>query len=218
MSSEVNSILMRMHQHRGAGKGDYGEQAVFSICEEIYNQQTGILIHSYCYKTIPGLAGNIKKDGSKLYVEHLGGYTEIDVLLVTPFKIFPIEVKAYAANSITLTDEGISGCNVTNKSPIHQNEMHLRHLYPNIYLSIPEGDCYNYVVPIVVFVDRCTLIDKRSDRVRKYIPIAILNNLKATIAVNNVPYNNTLLDLKDLELSLRKAMISSSKFLPYVER
>lgn len=214
----IDSILKRMHSQDATDKGTTGEQAVFTICEKFYNEYGGILIHSYAYKTVDGLAGNIKTQYGGFYVENIGGYTEIDILLCTPFKIFPIEVKAYKAKKIILTDDRISGCNVTNKSPIHQNEMHMRHLYPQIFTNIPGGKCYDYVVPIVVFVDRCTVEDNRSREIQDYIPIAILNTLNATITKYNKPVNNTIIDLKGLEQSLRSAMVSNSVFLPYVQR
>ena len=214
----VDSILKRMHSQDAIAKGTTGEQAVFTICEKFYNEYGGILIHSYAYKTVDGLAGNIKTKYEGFYVENIGGYTEIDILLCTPFKIFPIEVKAYKAKKIILTDDRIAGCNVTNKSPIHQNEMHMRHLYPQIFTNIPGGKCYDYVVPIVVFVDRCIVEDNRSQEIQDYIPIAILNTLNATITKYNKPVNNTIIDLKGLEQSLRSAMVSNSVFLPYVQR
>lgn len=214
----IDSILKRMHSQDTTDKGTTGEQAVFTICEKFYNEYGGILIHSYAYKTVDGFAGNIKTQYGGFYVENIGGYTEIDILLCTPFKIFPIEVKAYKAKKIILTDDRIAGCNVTNKSPIHQNEMHMRHLYPQIFTNIPGGKCYDYVVPIVVFVDRCTVEDNRSQEIQDYIPIAILNTLNATITKYNKPVNNTIIDLKGLEQSLRSAMVSNSVFLPYVQR
>lgn len=214
----IDSILKRMHSQEAIAKGTTGEQAVFSICEKFYNEYSGILVHSYAYKTVEGQAGNIKTKDGRFYVENLGGYTEIDILLCTPFKIFPIEVKTYKAKKIILTDERIEGCAITNKSPIHQNEMHLRHLYPHIFSNIPGGKCYDYIVPIVVFVDRCTIEDNRSQEIQDYIPIAILNTLNATITKYNKSVNNTIIDLKGLEQSLRSAMVSNSVFLPYVQR
>jgi hypothetical protein len=205
-----------MHSQKiASNKGTFGEQAVFSICEDIYQRKSGILIHSYSYKTEPGLAGNIKKNGDKLYVENLGSFTEIDILLVTSYKIFPIEVKAYKANTITLTDDKIKGCLNTDKSPVHQNEMHCRHLYPHIFTSIPEG-MTDYIVPIVVFADETKVVDSRSNSQKEYIHVTILNQLRQLLENKNKPYNNKILDLKTIELKLRNVMISNEKFLPYI--
>lgn len=217
LDSKVNDILNRMHEQTPIDKGIYGEKAVFTICEEFYTDKGGILVHSYSYKTVPHLPGNIKRVGGKLYIENLGTTTEIDVLLVTPFRIFPIEVKAYKAGLITLYDDRISGCANTEKSPVHQNEMHMRHLYPHIFASLPDG-ATKYVKPIVVFTDQTRVKDARSKEQKEYITVTILNNLKQVIADNNYPINNTILDLASIEMRLKNVMSSCITFLPYVER
>ena len=217
-SSKINKILGVMHsQARSSDKGSYGEDAAFMVCEEIYQKYGGILIHSYEYTTEPGLPGNIKRNGSGHYVERLGGYTEIDVLLVTPFRVFPIEVKAYRANTITIYNEGMSGAAHNDKSPVHQNEMHCRHLYPKIFAGLPSGHS-NFICPIVVFVDKTKVVDKRSDDQKMYIKVTILNQLKAVLENNCIPIDNTILDVPVIERKLRQAMVGNKKFLPYLSR
>lgn len=219
LSNTVNGILNKMHNQKVAtDKGSYGEKAVFSICEDLYQRRGGILIHSYSYKVEKGLAGNIKLDEAKPRVENLGSITEIDVLLVTPYRVYPIEVKAYKAKAITLTNTAISGCLSTDKSPVHQNEMHMRHLYPQIFQALPDGRCYEFVVPIVVFADETTVIDKRTPDQKDYIKVTILNQLRQLLVYHDKPYDGIKLDLKSIELRLRGAMTSSEKFLPYIER
>jgi len=194
-------------------KGGFGEEAPFKICERRYQSTGGILYHSYTYKTDKSKKGNIYKDESgRLYVENLGPTTEIDVLYVSPNRVFPIEVKAYRADKILLTDDGISGAFKTNKSPVHQNEMHCRHLYPIIYRVLPEGQS-RYIVPIVCFVDRCTLEDKRSDWQFDYILSSTLNNLNAVIDEFDIP-QEYLLDIGAIERVLRNACVKSEKHLP----
>lgn len=217
LTTSVNSILGKMHKQSPTDKGTYGEEAVLAICEDIYQRQGGILIHSYSYKTVDGLAGNIKRHGNNLYVENLGSFTEIDVLLCTPYRVFPIEVKAYKANSIYLSNSGITGCAMNNKSPEHQNEMHCRHLYPHIYQSVPDG-MVEYIIPIVVFVDEAKVADQRTEDRKEYIKVTILNQFRQLIESLNIPYNSTLLDLGSIEVQLRKAMVSSEKFFPYAPR
>lgn len=217
LSSDINGILDKMHSVKQAtDKGTFGELNVFTICEDIYNRRGGILIHSYTYSTVKGLAGNIKWDG-KPYLENIGSFTEIDILLCTRNKIFPIEVKAYKANKITLTNERITGCRANEKSPVHQNEMHMRHLYPHIYTAIPNGST-GFIEPIVVFVDETEVIDSRTQDNREYIKVTILNQLRQLIEFYDKPFNNTLIDLPLLEKKLRNAMISSEKFLPYIQK
>ena len=215
LSDSVNSMLSKMHAQKvPSDKGPYGEKAVLAICEDIYHRRGGILVLSYTYRTVDGLAGNIKRDGSKLYVENLGTHTEIDVLLVTKNRIFPIEVKAYKANSITLNNDRITGSSNTSKSPEHQNEMHCRHLYPHIFTAIPDGIA-KYIIPIVVFVDETKVFDKRTDDHKDYIKVTVLNQLRSLIEMCDKPLNNTQIDLQVMETKLRSAMISCEKFFPY---
>lgn len=213
-TNQMNSILKGMRTGDVKTKGNKGEEAVFKLCEQIYQRHGGILYHSYEYKVDEKLPGNIKRKNGSLYVERLGTSTEIDILYVSPYRVFPIEVKSYSAknSAITLTDDAISGCKVTEKSPIHQNEMHCRHLYSSIFRALPDGDP-NYIVPIVVFVDRCKLVDKRSDWQKRYILPSILNNIKAVMIHNNVAGKYSI-NLNIMEDCLKEAEISSEKHLP----
>lgn len=209
---DVNGFLKQMRDVGGTSKGEYGEGAVFSICEELYQKRGGILIHSYEYKTDSKLPGNVKRNDNGLYIENLSGFTELDVLYVSPYNIFPIEVKAYKAKEITLTDDKIDGCFKTDKSPIHQNEMHCRHLYSYLYRALPNGET-KYVKPIVCFVDKCSVIDDRSDWQREYIYVAILNTLKELILSLDTP-NEYKLNLSLVDNILKEGMIGSKRYLP----
>lgn len=212
-SDKVDACLNEMKKHQSIEKGSYGEQAVLAICEELYQNEGGILIHSYSYKTDPMQVGNIKKnDDGKFYLENLGSFTEIDVLYVSPYRIFPIEVKAYKAKKITLTDTEIQGCYITNKSPVHQNEMHCRHLYADLFRVLPKGKT-DYIVPIVCFVDKCEIEDLRSDWQREYIYVAILDTLRDVIDYFNTPLDYRL-NLSDVDKVLKEFMVSNEKYLP----
>lgn len=211
LNSSVNDLLRQVQTHSSVDKGSYGEKAIFAICEEMYQQEGGILIHSYSYKVDPRLPGNIKNKGG-LYIENLGTSTEIDVLYVSKYRIFPIEVKTYKAKQITLTDAGISGCAVTDKSPIHQNEMHARHLYSHIFRALDSGNT-QFIVPIVCFVDRVDkVIDNRSDWQKDYIKLSVLNTIGDLLHKCNTPIGYQL-NLTLVERILREAMVSSEKFL-----
>lgn len=227
---EVDNILHQMHttgKSNPTGKGSIGERAVFAICEELYQKEGGILIHSYFYNVDKDLQGNIKRnpDGSH-FVENLGSSTEIDILYISKYRVFPIEVKAYKAKEILLYDDRIEGCMKTDKSPVHQNEMHCRHLYSFMFRGLPDGGtnypikiqgfrgfATEYIVPIVVFVDKAVIKDMRSDWQRDYMKVAILNNLKATIQQYNTPldYQFNLTLINNL---LKENMVSAEKFLP----
>lgn len=213
LNSNVDSLLGKMRNTGGTGKGSFGEQAVFKICEEFYQKQGGILIHSYSYKVDKDLAGNIKKgENGQLYIENLGDTTEIDVMYISKYRVFPIEVKAYRAKQITLTDDGISGCYKTDKSPVHQNEMHCRHLYSHIFRALPNGET-QYIVPVVCMVDNAEIIDARSDWQREYIKLAILDTLADTIQTYNTPLQYQL-NLQLMDQILKEAMLKSEKYLP----
>lgn len=209
----INVCLQKMHSASGTDKGVYGEQAVFKICESLYQQNGGILYHSYSFKTDKDKAGNIKiGPQGNLMLETLSSTTEIDILYVTRYRVFPIEVKAYKAKEITLTDGRISGCFMTNKSPIHQNEMHARHLYTRIFRCLP-GGCSDYILPVVVFVDECKLIDKRSGWQKSYIYKATLHNFEDVITTLNVP-GEKVLDLINIDKCLTEALVKYSVRLP----
>ena len=217
LDSNVDALLKKMHAAGKTGvatnKGSIGEQAVIKVCEEFYQSQGGILIHSYTYKTDKDQLGNIKRgDNGNFFVENLGDITEVDVLFVSKFRVFPIEVKAYKAKQIRIDDAGIYGCYKTDKSPIHQNEMHCRHLYPHIYRALPEGST-DYVCPVVVFVDQTDLVDERSEWQREYIKACTLDNLRKTIAENNYPLDYQL-NLTLVNNILKEAMIKNELYLP----
>lgn len=212
-NGQIDSILGGMRTKDPKEKGNSGEKAVFAVCEALYQKQGGILYHSYSYKVDKALPGNIKRKDGKVYLENLGESTEIDVLYISPFRVIPIEVKSYKAKDITLYDDKIEGCYIVDKSPVHQNEMHCRHLYSGIVEAIPDGD-EEYIKPIVVFVDQCTIHDKRSKWQRQYIPLSVINTLKSLIDKVNTPYNNKMINLRLMEDRLSAIEISYEKKLP----
>lgn len=218
---DVSSILSELDKARGDNKlkGSLGEKAIFRICEEVYQQQGGILYHSFTYKVDKTKEGNVKKgEDGKCYIENLGSTTEIDVLLVTPLKIIPIEVKTYNTMGngnggiMTLTDGGISGTYATDKTPIHQNEMHCRHLYSWIFKSIP-GGASKYIAPVVVFVDSCKIKDDRTAWQKEYIPIANLDSFYSVLKELNKPCEYRL-DLRAVDKSLTECCVGYEKKMP----
>ena len=193
-------------------KGTYGELAVLRVCEGLYQAGGGILYHSYTYRTEPELAGNIKSEGGRLFLENISSVTEIDVLLVTPFKVFSIEVKSYKAKIIKLTDQAISGCAMTQKSPVHQNEMHCGHLYPKLLRALPGGSS-KYIEPVVVMVDECELQDERSPEQKRYIKLATLNSFRSCIEFLNSPLDYKI-DMDVMDHCLTDACVSFEKKFP----
>lgn len=213
LDNSVNKVLNQMRTQSQTGKGTYGEIAVFKICEQFYQNDGGILVHSYSYKTDKEQAGNIKRgENGQLYIENVGDLTEIDILYVSKFRVFPIEVKAYKSKEIRLDDAGIYGCYKTDKSPVHQNEMHCRHLYPHIFRALPDGST-EYIVPIVCMVDKAKIIDERSDWQKEYIRLCVLNNLESTLRQFNTPLEYQI-NLQFMDKILKEAMLKNEKYLP----
>lgn len=227
--SQVDAILAKM---RDAGKlrdikekGNLGEDAVLSLCLAIKRSCNGILVQSFEYpyasnKQSKNYTGNIKFEDGKFveYTDNKGLTDEIDILLITPYRIFPIEVKSYKCN-IKVYDHWMDrdnngpgtakGMQPVNKSPIAQAEKHARHLYHQIYEVLPDGKP-DYIVPIVCFVDRCTVEDSRAENMQKYIPVTILNTLRAKIYEYNVPLRYGL-DLEALKRKLNAIKLSTRK-------
>ena len=91
--------------------------------------------------------------------------------------------------------------------------MHARHLLSGIFEALPDGD-ENYIVPIVVFVDRCKLVDKRSKWQREYIHKATLNKFADVLSANNTPLNGKFINLRLMEDKLKTIEVSVEKELP----
>lgn len=215
LKKDLNKVLTTMHSSSGVDKGAPGEYAVLKICEQFYNNYGGILIWSYTYKVDKDEPGNIKMDrenGDKLYIENLGPITEIDILYISPYRVFPIEVKAYSSKKIILRDDRIDGVLVNDKSPIHQNEMHCRHLYSFLYRALPNGST-DYIVPIVVFVDKAEIEDMRSDWQKSYILARTLNSIEETIEEYNRPLDYRL-DLNLIDNLLRENISDAEVYMP----
>ena len=119
--------------------------------------------------------GNIKLEDGK-YVEYTDAKNgriledEIDILYITPYRIIPIEVKAYHANLKVYDNWMDKQGTPVDKYPITQAEKHARHLYHALVDVIPDGRP-EYIRPIVCFVDRCKLDDRR-ERILNTYPVA----------------------------------------------
>lgn len=197
-------------------KGALGEDAVFEVC--LNRKEQCLLYHSFTYpyqSNRSGIVfmGNIKYEGGQ-FVEYTDASIndEIDVLYITPSRIFPIEVKSYHSKHIDVYDHWMNRDDTpTDKSPITQAEKHARQLYHAIYDVLPDGKA-KYICPIVCFVDRCTLRDDRSDYFQKYIPVCTLNDLNKTINKNSKPYEY-ILSLRDIKKKLKEVAVSIKKEL-----
>ncbi len=225
MSKNINAILADM---RKAGKmadnkskGNLGEDAVLALCyERMQKVGKGLLYQSFCYPYQTDengvcYTGNIVRDQQTgAFTEYTNDHLqdEIDVLYITPYRVFPIEVKSYGRARLDVSDLWFArnGQFVT-KSPIAQAEKHARHLYHAIYSVLPDGSP-EYIKPMVCFVDNCHLRQERNKYFMNYIPVCVLNNFLSTLQKYNVPaqYN---LDLPAIERQLNEVKVSVRKKL-----
>lgn len=219
----INGILANMRRsgkmQDNTAKGDLGEDAVLAICyERKLRVKNGLLYNSfkYPYQTDRSgvcYTGNIKYEDGK-YVEYTRDtlYDEIDVLYVTPYRVFAIEVKSYHARKINVYDHWVNrNGQPVDKSPVAQVEKHVRHLYHAIYDVLPDGDP-SYIIPIVCFVDKCTVVDERCNESKTYVPVCILNTLLKTINMYNTP-NEYNLDLEVVKSKLQQLAVSIKRTL-----
>lgn len=234
----INDILYDMRQSGRQqdmrGKGDSGEEAVLQLClDRKRSVGNGLLFQSFKYpyqtnRQGQPYIGNIFYDIKTRKFSHVTKDSledEIDILYVTPYRIFAIEVKSYHTKTIEVYDAWMNrygeyddgsgkkkrGTYPVNKSAVAQAEKHARHLYHAIYDMIPDGD-YRYIVPMVCFVDRCVLRDDRKEELQEYLPVCILNTFLATFNKANKPLTYNL-DLDKIDRKLHQVCTSIKKEL-----
>lgn len=218
---DINKILAQMHKcsrsNSFKSKGNLGEDAALQIVLSIQKKIGGLVYHSFSYpyatdRSGKTCTGNIKWENGRFkeYTESNREIDdEIDILFVTHYRIFPIEVKAYHAKMTAYDHWFKKNGTMVDKSPIFQTEKHARHLYTQIASVIPDGNP-NYVVPLCCFVDRCTITDDRSDDFSRYIPITILNNFEETLKELNTPLQYNL-ELESIKNKLNEIKVSCDK-------
>lgn len=219
----INDVLRNM---REAGKvqdmrekGNLGEEAVLAICLGRKERAgAGLLYQSFMYpyqtsRSGKCYTGNIKYENGN-FVEYTSDSIndEIDVLYITPYRIFVIEVKSYKARNLDVYEHWFNrGSTPVDKSPIMQAEKHARHFYHAIYDVLPDGNPA-YIQPMVCFVDKCKVRDDRSQHFVDYVPVCILNNLLITINKYNTPLEYNLV-LDQIENKLNNIKVSVKRTL-----
>lgn len=208
----IDGALEKMNDHRDVAKekGTAGEEAVLAlILKYIEEQGCGAVYHSYEYPYATNrqgvfYPGNINLIDEKFAAvpSRVGFKDEIDLLLITDFRIFAIEVKARGGTWNLYNWWSTQNGRKLDKCPICQAEKHCRMLYHQIYEYLPGGS-KEYIVPLVVFVDKAKTIDSRSLDMRTTVPVAVLNNLRNKIITYNTPLANSL-DVPNILDRLRK--------------
>lgn len=194
MKITIDKLLSDMAKLRGreagTGKGEIGEAAVFEILR-LYKNRIGrrcVMIQSYAYPYVSNVEGNIKlsSDGSFIHESGRPGTDdEIDIVMITDYRVFLIEVKAYAGK-IKVNDIWTYHANQWDeKSAICQAEKHGRHFYHSFYDVLPDGG-HEYIKFITVFTGSCVVEDMRTKN-KNYIPIAIANDINRTISMFDKP-------------------------------
>lgn len=216
----VDTINQNLRAMRAAGKvmdikakGAAGEAAAFDIVHEYRTKRGGILKQGFMYPYASNrqnqtYLGNIFWDEEKQRYWDMTKQLndEIDILYISNFRVFTIEVKSYHDHTIVVTDTWMErqGKKV-EKSPFAQAEKHARHLYHQLYAVLPFGDP-KYIVPVVCFVDESTIDERRSPAMQYYLPMTVLDNLKQFLIDRDLPVddvNRYTLDLKMIEKKLQ---------------
>lgn len=191
--AEVNKFLRQVQALWGGDarkKGTPGERAALAALKRYKNLcRPSVIIHSFAYPYAKGEAGNIHLDdnGNLDFTTDRGqGQEEIDLVFITTRRVFLIEVKTYKRDNIKLTDLWEFYKGPVKKSVQSQTEKHARHFYYNFYEYFPDGK-KEYIVPVIVFIDRCKVKDERSMKQKEAMPACILNNLNKIISVYDTP-------------------------------
>lgn len=136
--------------------------------------------------------------------------TEIDCLLVTPYKIFVIEIKTVYGDLIINGDYTMdlfkSGKKDTNftHNYLRQNEMHARHLYYQLHQVLPKGQP-KYIEQVIVLTGNMSVEDNRRPQNSK-AHVTITNNLLQLIEELNKP-DEFLISAKAVRKTLNKIRV-----------
>lgn len=207
----INKHLKVLDRMKGTDKGEVGEDIIFLILQNIQKKINMDLYHSYIYPYIPSIPGNIvKENGNYIEITKDGLQDEIDIVVVTEFRIFLVEVKAYRANDIKFTEDWTYHLGkADHKSVLSQSEKHARHFYHTFWEYLPDGD-ENYIVPLVVLVDKCKFKDTRTKEDQDYLPACLRNELVEYFLKLNTPLKYRL-NVNEIERAMEEKKISYKK-------
>lgn len=198
----INGILAEMRQIKAAPgveteqtrkKGILGEKAAAAALRRYIAKNGGRLFHSVTFgyakqETGAEYPGNLNFKDGNIFETGSGGINddEVDLMLITPRRIFLVECKAYrgSAGELRTTDYWtFRGTEPMSKCVLCQAEKHARHFYHRFYELLPEGNP-KYIIPVLAWVDSARFVDERS--VADF-PVTCLNGLGRTISLLDKP-------------------------------
>lgn len=178
LKDEVNELLGLLSDNSLAPqeRGTVGEQCVEKIGRYIVEQLGGYYLSSLVLPQSPVLQS--------------GSTTEIDSLIITPQRIFVVEVKTYKSTIKIKNDSSMTSSSFDHNFLL-QNEMHARALYHLIHRYLPYGSD-DYIVPVLIPVGVGGFTDDRPAKDKKLYPVVPLQLLPKLIAQNSVVKNKSL--------------------------
>lgn len=138
--------------------------------------------------------------------------TEADLLVVTPYNVFVIEIKTIYGKmkvnedyTMEIVNQGDFRGNHEKKNFFRQNEMHCRHIYYHLHDILPNGDS-SYIKPLIVMTGKMKVFDERnkSDKIRN--PLVITNKLIPNLSRMDKP-KDFLLDINRIRKRLDKIRV-----------
>ena len=215
----ADSINAKLRSMKQAGrvrdvreKGALGEAVVLDVMHELRTKRGGLLMQGFMYPYASNrqgkiYVGNIFYDKNRqppFYDVTSQLNDEIDILYISYYRIFAIEVKSYHARKMVLQKNGwmTREGSAMEKAPTAQAEKHVRHLYHQLYDVLPDGNP-NYIIPIVCFVDECSVTDERDQDLANYMPVCPLNTLQQTVLLYDRPLGGYTLDLDMIQKKLK---------------
>ena len=214
----INDTLKAISKLKGfensKEKGDAGEDAAIILIKDIIKSIPGekalfqsVVYRLMCDKDGNELPGNLTLTAGRLEPNVSNGTGEIDVLLLTEYHIFIIEVKTYNAYILVDDDWTYKGTNPKQLDPLkfcnlQQVEKSARHFYQQYIDMIPRGD-HNYIKPVLVYSQ-----GKLEVKTKDY-DVTLLNGLREVI-LSKEPLSNRL-NVKKLERLVEERAISFKK-------
>ena len=117
--------------------------------------------------------------------------TEIDFVVVTPYKVIVLECKSFYGQ-ITVTPDNLftikAGKQTYTHNVLYQNQGHCKAIYSTIYQRIKGAST---ILPIITLFSNSMLQDKRNINIQQQFPILTIIELFDYISATLYPYYST---------------------------